>query len=65
MRVDESLVEFTLTKDHSPASRAWYKSRLVAPTAYITLQGLERLVTAAGRQHFSGLKHGAHLFRHT
>jgi integrase/recombinase XerC len=28
-------------------------------------QLLDRLMTVAGPQHFTGLKHGAHLFRHT
>lgn len=39
MRLDLALTEFAYSKDHSPASRAWYKSRLGAFTDWCSQQG--------------------------
>jgi site-specific recombinase XerD len=43
MTFDESLTEFLLAKDHSPASRTWYRSRLGAFFTWATTQGVTTL----------------------
>ena len=41
MRLDDAYLEFSYAKDHSPASRAWYKSRLGAFFAWCRDQQVE------------------------
>jgi site-specific recombinase XerD len=43
MQIEDALLEFALTKDHSPASQAWYRSRLGAFTAWLKGQGVTDL----------------------
>jgi site-specific recombinase XerD len=43
MTLDESLPEFLLAKDHSPASRAWYISRLGAFMTWASAHGVTTL----------------------
>jgi site-specific recombinase XerD len=41
MHLEDALLEFALSKDHSPASQAWYRSRLGTFTTWLTEQGVD------------------------
>jgi site-specific recombinase XerD len=43
MQLDAALTEFAYSKDHSPASRRWYKSRLDAFTAWAAAEGTTKV----------------------
>ena len=43
VQIQSALLEFAYSKDHSPASRAWYRSRLGAFTAWLGGQGIDTL----------------------
>jgi site-specific recombinase XerD len=43
MQLESALLEFAFSKDHSPASRYWYRARLGAFTAWLTGQGVNEL----------------------
>jgi len=54
MQLTAALVEFGYAKDHTPASRAWYKSRLGAFVRWVEAQGvtnIEGITTALVRRY--------------
>jgi len=73
MQLAAALVEFGYAKDHTPASRAWYKSRLGAFIRWVEAQGItniEDITTALVRRYVdyrrtTPSKHGTPLDSHT